>query len=49
MNQLAIGHTCSHRSATHGLRTETHLAEVIRSRPLSNGKFEMAVQFRKSF
>jgi hypothetical protein len=45
--ELAVGHTCS-IAVSHGLRTDTHLAEVVRSRPLSNGKFEMAVQFRKA-
>ncbi len=45
--ELAVGHTCS-IAVSHGSRTETHLAEVVRTRPLSNGKFEMAVQFRKS-
>ena len=45
--ELAVGHTCS-IAVSHGLRTETQLAEVVRTRPLSNGKFEMAVQFRKS-
>ena len=44
--ELLVGHICS-IAVSHGSRTETHLAEVVRSRPLSNGKFEMAVQFRK--
>lgn len=44
--ELLVGHMCS-IAVSHGSRTETHLAEVVRSRPLSNGKFEMAVQFRK--
>jgi hypothetical protein len=45
--ELAVGHTCS-IAVSHGSRIETHLAEVVRTRPLSNGKFEMAVQFRKA-
>jgi hypothetical protein len=45
--ELAVGHTCS-IAVSHGVRTETHIAEVIRTRPLSNGKFEIAVQFRKA-
>jgi hypothetical protein len=45
--ELAVGHTCS-IAVSHGLRTDSHVAEVVRSRPLSNGKFEMAVQFRKA-
>jgi hypothetical protein len=45
--ELAVGHTCS-IAVANGYRTETHLAEVVRTRPLSNGKFEMAVQFRKA-
>ena len=45
--ELAVGHTCT-IAVNNGYKTETHLAEVTRTRPLSNGKFEMAVQFRKA-
>jgi hypothetical protein len=45
--ELTVGHTCS-IAVSNGHRTNTQLAEVVRTRPLSNGKFEMAVQFRKS-
>jgi hypothetical protein len=45
--ELTVGDTCS-IVMPHGLRTETHLAEVIRTRQLSNGKFEIAIQFRKA-
>ncbi len=44
--EMAVGHMCR-IAVQHGMRTDTHLAEVVRSRPLSNGKYEMAVQFRK--
>jgi hypothetical protein len=46
--ELAVGHRCRIVVAESG-RARTHLAEVVRSRPLSNGKFEMAVQFRTAF
>lgn len=45
---LSVGQRVRLEVHAPGTGTTRQLAEVVRSRPLSNGKFEMAVQFRKN-
>ncbi len=45
-DQLAVGVNCRIDVTAPGTKPQVHFCEVIRSRPISNGKYEMAVQFR---
>jgi hypothetical protein len=48
-DELSVGQTCRLDAVGPNNSRTRQLCEVVRSRPLSNGKFEMAVQFRKVF
>jgi hypothetical protein len=44
---LAVGQNCRLDIHSNGHPGQSYICEVVRSRAITNGRFEMAVQFRK--
>ena len=45
---ISVGMNCKIQIYGHGTQNVTRACEVVRSRQLSNGRYEMAVQFRET-
>jgi hypothetical protein len=44
---LQVGQECRIEFEANGHPARKYMAEIVRSRPISNGRYEMALQFRK--